>query len=459
MSDFPSDRFVERLRAALDRHVPPDGRRFAVAFSGGLDSTVLLAAMVRLAAGPDGGAPPLRALHVDHALHPDSAAWERHCRAVAAELGVRFDSVRVTVDRAAPAGLEAAAREARYAAFAGRLDDGEILLTAHHADDQLETLLLRLLRGTGVRGLRGILPFAPLGRGAVARPLLDFDRAEIRAEGERSKLDWLEDPSNRDVDLDRNYLRECVVPLLRRRWSAAARSGVRLAAAMADAEEILEAAACADLAGVIAPDRVPLEILRGLDRARRRNALRRALRESGLSMPTARQLEQLDAATEVGRPDAQTRVAWPGGEARVYRDTLYLLRPMPDAGAAGAGGTVSDAAPWSGPEGCVALAPVDGRGPDDAAVLPAEWAREGLEVRFRIGGERFRPAGDAHSRTLKAWFQQQGIVPWMRERIPLLYRAGRLVAVADLVVDDEAYRAAADAPRCRVEWSGHPGIH
>jgi tRNA(Ile)-lysidine synthase len=454
VSGDSSERFLDRLRAALDSCVPRDGRRFAVAFSGGLDSSVLLAAMSRL-----GGSAPLRALHVDHALHSDSADWERHCRAVAAVLGVRYDSVRVFVDRDAPAGLEAAAREARYAAFAGRLEDGETLLTAHHADDQLETLLLRLLRGTGVRGLRGILPYASLGRGAVARPLLDFRRDELRAQAERFRLEWLEDPSNRDVDLDRNYLRARVVPLLRQRWGSAAHSAGRLAAAMVDAEAILDSAARADLAGAVAPDRIPLAPLRALDPARRRNALRTVLREAALPMPTARQLEQLCAGVDVARPDAQTCVAWPGGEARVYRGTLYLLAPVGRAASGRPGGQVSAAEPWSGPEGRVALEPIDGPPQQGGAGLPEPWARSGFEIRFRVGGERFKPAGDAHTRSLKHWFQQQGVVPWMRGRVPLLYRGGRLVAVADLAVDDEARQAAAEAPRWRVRWSGHPGIH
>jgi tRNA(Ile)-lysidine synthase len=171
------DVFAARVRAVLDewteRGAPP---RVTVAYSGGLDSTVLLAALCRSRLSL-----PLRAAHVDHGLHERSAEWSAHCARVAAALGVELVAVRVAVDRSTGEGLEAAAREARYRALRELLVKGEWLLTAHHADDQLETLLLRMLRGTGVRGLRGILPFAPFGVGWLGRPLLSFMRAELRA--------------------------------------------------------------------------------------------------------------------------------------------------------------------------------------------------------------------------------------------------------------------------------------
>ncbi len=423
------------------------------------------------------GLPGLRALHVDHALHADSAAWERRCRATAARLGVPFASARVVV-QVRGAGLEAAARKARYDALAARLAAGETLLTAHHADDQLETLLLRLLRGTGVRGLRGVLPRARLGAGFLARPLLDFGRAELRARALAWGLEWLEDPSNADTAFDRNYLRAAVLPALVERWPGAAQTAARLAAAAADAERILTATARRDLAAcgagtafaegarpaadagarpvADAGARPAIARLCELDPARQRNALREAVRAAGLPMPHARQLEELRARLAVDRPDARTLVRWPGAEARTFRGRLYLLPqfdgPAP-AGTASAGARLTAAEPWSGPQGRLRLERGSGGGLPDAA------AREGLEIRFRAGGERFRPAGSAHTRKLKAWLQEQGIVPWMRDRIPLLYWRGRLVAVADLALAaglaEGPAAAGAEAPVWRVRWEAH----
>jgi len=444
--------------------------RIAVALSGGLDSTVLLAALSRI---PDVGR--LRALHVDHALHRDSAAWARHCEVLCARLRVPIAVVRVAVDTRDGIGIEAAARRARYAALAARLEPGETLLTAHHADDQLETLLLRLVRGSGVRGLRGILPVARLHPGRVARPLLGFTRAELAAAAERWGLDWLEDPSNRSVDFDRNLIRTEVTPVLRRRWGdAAAQRAAELADAMRDAESLLEEVAARDFADAGAErGRVPLEPLRALSDARQRNLLRYAIRAAGVPMPSARRLEALRRAIGRSPADVVPRVEWRGAEARIHRDRLYLLartdshRGDPLAGDAEPGpqsaterlrsgaARVSATDPWHGPEGRLVLEPDT----STAAVgLPESWARGGLEVRFRQGGERFKPVGAAHHRTLKAWLRERGVVPWMRERIPLLYRDGRLVAIADLAIDDAAANAEPHEPRWRVRWLDHPRI-
>ncbi|HEU4620026.1 MAG TPA: tRNA lysidine(34) synthetase TilS [Gammaproteobacteria bacterium] len=479
---FPSEAFLVELRAALERAAAKSHEtdpRYAVALSGGLDSTVLLAGVARLEPRPS-----VRALHVDHGLHPDSAGWERRCAAFAAALGVPYRSVRVEVDRAGGAGLEAAAREARYAALASLLGPGEILLTAHHADDQLETLVHRLVRGTGVRGLRGVLPHARLEPGFLARPLLGVERAAIRAQAERWGLAWLEDPSNRALDYDRNYLRAEVLPPLRRRWPHAALAAARLAESAADAEEILAAAAEADLASCGGADRPSAAAIAALSPARRRNALRHAIRAAGASMPTARQLETLAEALRSARADARLCVRWPGGEARVHRGRLHVLAPAAfppgvlapralarteasalsapqdarlspsqhAAPAPTAASRLSSSQPWTGPEGRLSLERARESG------LPDSVVQEGLEVRFRRGGERFRPEGSAHHRKLKVWFQEQGIVPWMRDRVPLLYWRDRLVAVADLAVSADLPAAPPTERRWRVRWDDHPAI-
>lgn len=435
------------LLVALARKLDewPRGAGFAVAFSGGADSTLLLAALARLPA-----ARPLRALHVDHGLHPDSAHWAEQCAATSRTLGVEYVETRVAVDRGSPLGLEAAARTERYRALRELLAADETLLTAHHADDQLETLLLRLLRGTGARGLRGIVEHARFGRGYLGRPLLDFTRAELRTHAERFGLAWIEDPSNRDAAHDRNYLRLHVLPALSARWPAAPRMAQRLARQMAEAGELLAARAAEDARALERLDRVPLGVLRELPASRRNNLLRYLLSELGLSTPNARQLRELVASLDVHRPDAQTRVAWPGAEARIYRSSLYLLAPLPARSAPGTSAPLSRAAAWIGPEGRVELVPTDGDG------LPDTWIDAGVTVRFRAGGERFRPLGRGFGCSLKRWLHDAGIVPWMRARVPLIFRGDRLAAVADLALDESA--AAPAARRYAVSWTGHPPV-
>jgi tRNA(Ile)-lysidine synthase len=424
-----------------------DGARLVVAFSGGVDSTVLLAALARLKLRT-----PLRAAHVDHGLHPDSALWSAHCESAARALGVELVTVRVDVERRARSGLEAAARTARYAALGELLSTGDVLLTAHHADDQLETVLLRIVRGSGVRGLRAIQERVPFGRGWLARPLLGCTRAELLAQARAWNLAWIDDPANESLEHDRNFLRSAVVPRLVERWPAAARSAQRLAEQMADAEEILTEVARRDAAAIADPSRVPKAALEPLDPARQRNLLRHLLRRAGFEPPSAHKIEELRAALLGMQRDAQPRVRWAGVDARVFRGQLYLMAALPSASRRGFAAQLAKRGSWTGPEGELKFEPLEA-GPG----LPESWLDDGLTLRFRGGGEVFKPLARAHNRSLKHWLQEAAIVPWMRARIPLLYRHDDLVAVGDLWVADVT-RAAGDEPRWGVVWSNHPPL-
>jgi tRNA(Ile)-lysidine synthase len=441
--------FLTALRAAIERWPPPASPpRFLAAFSGGLDSTLLLTALVRLGLGAR-----VRAAYVDHGLHADSAAWAEHSRAVAAALGVEFASVRVAVEDVPVHGLEAAARDARYRALGSLLTPGEVLLTAHHGDDQLETVLLRLLRGSGVRGLRGIIPFGPFGLGFLGRPLLGFTRAELHSQAVAWGLTWIEDPSNRLVRHDRNFLRRDVLPALNARWPAAVLHAGRMAEQMSDAEAILDAVAAQDAAVLEQPNRVPRAVLAGLDPARQRNLLRHLLRRVGLGVPSSVKIDELRHALLETRVDAQPLVRWPGGDGRVFRRELHLLAPLPEPSPRRYAAKLAPHQGWDGPEGELAFVP-SGTAPG----LPTAWLDEGLTLRFRAGGEQFQPLGRPHRQPLKRWLQDAGVVPWMRGRIPLLFRGEELVAVGDLWL--AAATAAVDAaqPRWGVRWTKHPPL-
>ena len=441
------ERFLDNLGRRL-AELPESARRYAVAFSGGVDSTVLLAALGRLTPRPE-----FRSLHIDHGLHPDSASWERHCRSVAESLGVSHESRRCPVEPAPGQSLEARAREIRYRALQEFIAPDEALLTAHHADDQLETVFLRLLRGSGVRGLRGIAAVRPFGPGYLARPLLRVPRQEILEVARAWRLEWMEDPSNRDSRFDRNYVRAELAPRIRSRWPAAARTVGRAARHMAEAHEILEDMAGTDVDGIGNPACIECALLRELSPPRRRNLLRYLISRLGIPVPDARQLNALLETIDVRRRDARTRVQWPGGEARVYRGRIYLFAPLGPRSAAGYSGSISRNRSWSGPEGKLRLVPA-GSGPG----LPAAWAAEGFRIRFRKGGERFRPLGRFHSRPLKKWLQDAGVPPWLRARIPLLYRRDELVAVGDLWVSAAVEGTRGTEAWWRVRWTGHPPL-
>jgi tRNA(Ile)-lysidine synthase len=214
LPEFSPLRLADELRAL------PDVDRLWVAYSGGLDSHVLLHALVSQFAP---AALRLQAVHVDHGLASDAAAWARHCQRVCAALGVPLRRIRVNARPSKGESPEAAAREARYGALRSLLRGRECLLTAHHQDDQAETVLLQLLRGAGVRGLAAMPRLMPFGAGWLARPLLQWPREALCAYARRQHLDWVEDASNHDKGIDRNLLRQEVIPVLRRRWPAVCR--------------------------------------------------------------------------------------------------------------------------------------------------------------------------------------------------------------------------------------------
>ncbi|MFZ5652971.1 MAG: tRNA lysidine(34) synthetase TilS [Pseudomonadota bacterium] len=413
------------LHAALP--APPAGR-ILIGYSGGLDSRVLLQL-----ARERYGAAVLTAIHVHHGLSPNADAWQRHCQATCAALEVPCQVERI---RVAPGsgGLEARARAARYRVFARWLEAGDLLLLAHHADDQAETLLYRLLRTGRPAGM----PAARrLGRGRLARPLLGFPRARLRAFALARGLCWIEDETNAALYADRNQLRHRVLPALAERWPDVAQRLCRAADQAAAAARLQRELAELDLGGLgERAERVgrslELDALLRLPGHRRDNLLRHWLPAPDVPEPGAGALATLMDDLVPAAADAAPLVSWPGGQWRRFRHRLYLLPAGWGAAPPAAGGSWrwSPDEPLALPDGAVLSArPVRGRG-----------LRAGgeLRVRYRRGGERARPPGRAASNTLKKILQEQGLEPWLRDRVPLIERAGRLVAVGDLFVCAEA---------------------
>jgi tRNA(Ile)-lysidine synthase len=424
-------------------------RRLLVAASGGLDSTVLVhaAAALRAALAPCS----VRVVHVNHGLHPDAPRWAEHAVAQARALGLDVGVHRVDVATGGGASPEAAARDARYAALAAGMAPGEVLLTAHHADDQLETLLLALVRGAGVAGLAAMPVVAPFGPGAHVRPLLPFSRAALADYARAEGLAWCDDPSNDDTRFARNYVRREVVPALLRRWPAAAATGSRSAALCAEAAQLANALAAIDLAACERDGQPVASALANLDPARARNALRAWLARAGIAPPPRHQLEHLLREVVHGRRDGQPRVAWAGIEVRRHRDRLYALAP-PATPPRTPLALTPDVPLDLGPLGVLTLVRCDGPGLSADALADAP-----LHVGFRRGGERLRPFGHGPRRALKKLLQEHGVVPWMRAALPLVYAGGRLVAVADLWLEHD-FAAPAGAPALRVRWEGHPPL-
>ena len=406
-------------------------RALCVAFSGGLDSVVLLHLIVQLR-NTGQLAMPLRALHIHHGLHAEADSWLAHCQRLCTEWRVPLVAHRVSVALQSGDGLEAAARESRYAAFTAELQRGEVLVQAHHANDQAETLLLRLMRGSGVDGLAAMPVARELGQGSLLRPLLAVTRAELHEYAKAHSLAWVEDPSNADTRFDRNYLRNTLMPVLQQRWPSAVQSLARSAELTQEAAGLLAVLARQDLEGVSTdqPNRLPLAVLRPLDAARQRNALRYWLAQQppelhGQSIAW-HQLQR--CVTELVQPEHADHLwlEWGDGEQCLqlhrYRDQLYLLRPLPAAPAT-MQWQLSTPLELPGPLGCLYWQPVSA----DVA-LP-----QSLQLRFRSGGEQMTKA-DGHHQSLKNHWQQRGIPPWLRHCVPLLYHGEELVAIGDEIL-------------------------
>ncbi|MDD9823630.1 MAG: tRNA lysidine(34) synthetase TilS [Gammaproteobacteria bacterium] len=419
--DGPGIGLLEAVRAAL-----PRSGRIWVAYSGGMDSHVLLDAAVRALSPDSSPAPPglvLQAAHVHHGIHPDADRWVAHCRQVCRELAVPLRVLHADVAPPRGESLEAWARRQRYRLLAALPGADDAVLVAHHGNDQAETVLLQLFRGAGPSGLAGMPERRRLGHGWLLRPLLRRPRRELRDYALRYRLSWVEDSSNRDPRLPRNYLRRDVLPRLRAHWPAVAGTLGRAARHQAAAARLLAELAQGDLHvcrdardGSLDADRI-----RALAPERAANLLRAWLRGEGAPMPSQRLLGQLFTAVLAARRDRCPCLRWGGVELRRYRERLYLLRPLPSA--SGLALEWTPQGPLSLPLGSLQASRT--RGPGG---LSLECAAR-LTVRFRTGGETLSDGPGTPTRTLKKLLQERGVFPWLRRFAPLLYRDGRLVQI------------------------------
>ena len=409
---------ADRLFASLTPFV--DAPSWCVALSGGLDSCVLLHALVSLKRRQT--LPVLRAIHVHHGLQAAADAWPAHCQRLCDGLGVELAVRHVRVAQAAS--IEQSARDARYAAFAEALLPGEVLLTGQHRDDQAETLLLRLLRGAGVRGLAGMPVRRGLGVGELVRPLLDVSRAELLAYAQAHGLQWVEDPSNQQTQFSRNYLRHAVLPAMTARWPQALRSLARTAGHLAEARELLDERAQEDLAPLSAPDefswlKLPslnLPALKRLSPARQRNAL------------------QYWLATRTRLPDSDHWAGWCDlrdasvGASAVWRLTDGELHRGGECIYWLSGAWLEPLAEpeyWSNPLQTLRL-------PGNGSVsLHGNPPQEPLRIGYRQGGETLEIPGRGR-RDLKRLLNERHVPPFVRSRLPLLFAGDRLLAVANL---------------------------
>ncbi len=508
--DPAAERIVlDALGGALSS-VPSDAV-IAIAYSGGLDSTVLLDGAVRVA-----GAGRCVALHVHHGLSPNADRWLTHCEASAQALGVRFDAERVRVRRDSGESLEAAAREVRYRALDAMCarQGAAVLWLAHHADDQAETVLLQLLRGAGVAGLAAMAPQRIDESTAVprVRPCLPLLRAQLERYAHLRGLRWIEDESNADTRYARNALRHDVMPSLATRFPGFRDALARTARHAATAQRLLDDLARIDLRTIARDDGVALsrKALTALDDARAMNVMRVWIRSAALPAPSAARLTDMLRQLREARGGYGLSVMHGGACLRMYRDKIYwekraAERALPRAvqegadegsvrsavaavpsneggqggpGASGALDPIGDAAgevggagevrrtehlTWHGQEvwrlpqwrGSIVFVPTadDDTGPD--TVPAALLASAPLSARARTGGERMQRIPGGAARTLKNLFQELGVPAWERD-VPLMYVGDVLLYVPRVGLNSAVERAlplsGRRGERRRLEW-------
>lgn len=428
------------VRAFLRPRLFP-AARLCLGYSGGLDSSVLLHVLARLRAELGFH---LTAVHVHHGLSGHADDWAEFCRRACACLAVPLAVRRVTVVNAGD-GIEAAARRARYRVYAEQAAD--FLLLAHQQDDQAETLLLRLLRGAGVRGLAAMAAERPLvgGRTRLLRPLLSVARRQLEDYAAANQIAALQDESNMDVTYRRNWLRQQVLPLIETRQPAIRQLLARSAEQLAESAGLLDDLARLDLGQADVGDGLPLHLLAESSGARARNLLRYWLRRQTGVSPSSAKLDDMLHQWRDARPDRHPVVAWAGGVLRRRDGCVLWMAPPPPAPV---GVWV-----WHGERelilagyGCLHFTPSLGEGLRAAALSVA-----GGTVGWRRGGERLQPECRRPNRCLKDLLRESGVPAEQRFHLPLLWLADRLVWVAGIGVDC-AFQAAPEEPGWLISW-------
>lgn len=424
----------------------PHTRVCWIAYSGGLDSHVLLHILGAIRSQIS---QQLTAVHINHGLHPDAKSWQRHCEAVCHDYRIKYITFDITLPSTFDCGIEALAREHRYGVFSDLLDDHDLLLTAHHMNDQAETILLQMLRGTGTDGLAGIPQSRAFAKGWLLRPLLKYSKEQLRDYALRQSLDWIEDSGNKTDKYDRNFLRNRVMPLLLARWPGALKTLRRAAGHQADASAIIRHLSRQDLLSNNNGDlsRLDLDSLQELSVARQRQLLRTWIKANHMAVPGAHLIEKINTELINAGVDRNPCISWGTVEVRRYHRCLYIMHTLP-------GHDIQQINSWdiSGllhlSSGDLSAMPVAGSG-----IKRALLSDRMVEVRFRRGGERLGPADHG---TVKKLLQEKRVLPWLRDRLPLIFHRHRLIAVADIWIASD-YISGPGEPAWRIKWTWRIG--
>jgi tRNA(Ile)-lysidine synthase len=445
MNNSVSTRLLSQYSFDLILNKFPQAKKIWIACSGGMDSSVLLHLIF---SNKEKIGQSLEVVYVDHGLQDESAEWGNFCRTQCNDYDLTF--TQLNINETVPKGesVEAWAREKRYALIAQIMNKGDLLFTAHHQDDQVETFFLQALRGAGPRGLSSMPLFKDIANAIHVRPLLNYCRNELLSYASENKLSWREDLSNADTKFDRNYLRNDIIPVFEQRWPAYRETISRLVNHQQDCASLMNEVGLEDLKLVSHENKLRLDTLRNLSATRQKNIIFTWLQELQLETPGSKHINQIFSDLINSTSDNAPCVNWKDVEIRKYRALLYASNKMNKD-------VDSIAYDWDLASPLKIMDETLSAKAEIGIGLSKEKIRNSkISIQYRHGGEKIKPNNNAHSKTVKQIFQERGVIPWVRDRFPLVYINDTLAVIPGLCVDIN-YSAEDDEPSWQIVWSGY----
>ncbi len=433
---------ISQFSETLDKYYPTSGR-VILALSGGVDSMTLLHLLAQYKSlHPDMN---YLAIHVHHGLSENADYWAQQCKIWCEDYGIECKMEQVYVNQASQISVEQDARQKRYAILEKHINDGDLLLTAQHCSDQMETFFLALKRGSGPKGLASMAEYAEFGKGALLRPLLNIRQEKIVDYATKNHLNWVEDETNQNTRYDRNFLRHKVIPSIKARWPSIEQSVLRSSRLCADQERLINELLQENLGRLTCDDgSITIQGLSQQSELARNQLLRLWLEAQHSLMPSVKQLSLIWSEVALAKKDANPKLKITSGEIRRYQDRLYFVDHL------------ADVSQWSSllelnhpielPDGLGDITLCDS--PVSEALLIAPQPLERVWLHFNPQGLTAHPVNRKHSRKLKKLFQEYQIPAWMRTRTPIIMYGERIAAVTGLFVCKEF-----SGSDCIVRWN------
>ena len=435
--------FNENLNELITNEIASLGvAKFTIALSGGVDSMVLLDLLSKAKRSSD----VIKAIHINHNLHENSKKWVDFVKDACKKykLPLIIESINPKQEGF---GLEAEAREQRYKKFKEIILDNECLLTAHHLDDQIETMLFRIFRGTGLDGLRSIRKKAKFGKGLLCRPLINIPREAIEQYAKLNDIKWIEDPSNNNIYFDRNYLRNNIVPSIKKRWPNAQKTITRLSSLAENNQKLLHELAKEDIGEIEKFNVLDIGILSNKSSLRINNIFRFMILKNKMGIPSLKVLEN-GIETLINAKSDSPIITWDGFSIRRYKNTLYFFNPdlkQDEIRPLKMKWFIDETINLGGNRGSIQARFIKGQG------IALNKCPKSLEIKYRKGGEQIKPSGHKITKSLKNLFQENNVLPWVRDQIPLFYLDEELISVGDLWFNQD-YKAKEQEDGFLISW-------